>query len=87
MAAVEGREHDASRKCIVNGHIPKVVEKQRRNKMKALCSTLILLLPEEFNKVRFPFLYLSHINKSVTHKRKGAVFSLLLAIFADKTYL
>jgi hypothetical protein len=48
-----GHDHEASRECIGNSHLHKLVERQRRNKMKALCLTLISLLPEEYRKVRF----------------------------------
>jgi len=51
-AAGGGRDHEANRESIGNGHLHKVVEKQRRNKMKALCSTLISLLPEEYLKTK-----------------------------------
>ena len=54
-AVAGGRGHDleASADCIGNSDVHKLVERQRRDKMKALCSTLISLLPEEFRKVRF----------------------------------
>lgn len=53
-AVAEGRGHDleASAECIGNSDVHKLVERQRRDKMKALCSTLISLLPEEFNKTK-----------------------------------
>ena len=54
-AVAGGRGHDleASADCIGNSDVHKLVERQRRDKMKALCSTLISLLAEEFRKVRF----------------------------------
>lgn len=51
-AGEEGDDREAGRESIGIDHVRKVVERKRRNKMKALCSTLISLLPEEYHKVR-----------------------------------
>ena len=52
--AAGGGGHDRmARESTENGHVHKVVERQRRSTMKTLCSTLISLLPEEYHKVRF----------------------------------
>lgn len=52
-AAAGGRgdnDLEATVEGIVNSGVHKLVERQRRNKMKALCSTLISLLPEEVHR-------------------------------------
>ena len=48
-----GHDHVAGRVCPENGHAHKLMERQRRSKMKTLCSKLTSLLPEEYRKVRF----------------------------------
>lgn len=45
-------DHEANRESIGNDHFQKLVERQRRNKMKGLCSTLISLLPDEYRKTK-----------------------------------
>lgn len=71
-----GDDHEASRARV--GNIQKLVERQRRNKMKALCSTLISLLPEEYRKTKCTLSekmleavkYISHLQDKVTEVGK-----------------
>lgn len=45
-----GHDNEASKDCIENAHLHKLVERQRRSRMKALCSTLLSVLPDEYRK-------------------------------------
>nr|UFA45705.1 bHLH07 [Pinus massoniana] len=45
-----GHDNEASKDYIENAHLHKLVERQRRSRMKALCSTLLSVLPDEYRK-------------------------------------
>nr|UFA45707.1 bHLH09 [Pinus massoniana] len=47
-----GHYNEAVKESIGNAHLHKLVERQRRSKMKALCSTLLSLLPQDYNKTK-----------------------------------
>lgn len=47
-----GHDNEASKDFIENAHLRKLVERQRRIRMKALCSTLLSVLPDEYRKTK-----------------------------------